>query len=41
MKPAKKVKDKNERRVKKHAKDIREELKNSKIPVSAKQINNL
>lgn len=32
---------KNQLRVKKHAKEIRKELKNSKIIVSAKQISNL
>ena len=41
MKPLKKKLTKNELRVKKHAKSIRETLKKSKIKVSAKQIANL
>lgn len=41
MKPLKKKLTKDEMRVKKHAKEIRELLKNSKIKVSAKQIANL
>lgn len=41
MKPLKKKISKNEFRVKKHAKEIREVLKKSRIKVSAKQISNL
>lgn len=41
MKPLKKKLTSNELRVKKHAKSIRELLKNAKIKVSAKQISNL
>ena len=41
MKPLKKKLTKSEKRVKKHAKAIRELLKNTKIKVSAKQIANL
>lgn len=41
MKPVKKIKDKAQRRVKKHAKEIRELLKKGNIKVSAKQIANL
>lgn len=41
MKPLKKKLTKNEMRVKKHAKEIREILKKAKIKVSAKQIANL
>jgi len=41
MKSLKKKKTKNEFRVKKHSKEIREVLKNSNIKVSAKQISNL
>lgn len=41
MKPLKRKLTKSELRVKKHAKEIRETLKKSKIKVSAKQIVNL
>jgi hypothetical protein len=41
MKPLKKKLTKNEMRVKKHAKEIREILKKSGMKVSAKQISNL
>lgn len=41
MKPSTKVKSKDQRRVKKHAKEIRELLKNGKRKVSAKAIANL
>ena len=41
MKPIKKKLSKEEMRVKKHAKEIRETLKNNKIKVSAKQISNV
>jgi len=41
MKPLKKKLTKNEMRVKKHAKAIRETLKKAKIKISAKQIANL
>lgn len=40
MKPAKKIKDKKVRVVKKYAKELRELLKNKGIPVSAKTIAN-
>jgi hypothetical protein len=41
MKSKKKKLTKSDMRVKKHGKEIRKELKNSKIKVSAKQIANL
>lgn len=41
MKPLKEKITKNEMRVKKHAKSIRETLKKAKIKVSAKSISNL
>lgn len=41
MKPNKKKLNKNEFRVKKHAKAIREVLKKAKLKVSAKSISNL
>lgn len=41
MKPLDKKLTKNKIRVKKHAKQIREELKNSRMKISAKQIANL
>jgi len=41
MKNSKEKVNKSSYRVKKHAKAIREELKNSRIKVSAKQITNL